>query len=257
MVRADVRDIRPCGAQPPGGHSHLIHIRVLAGNMILPVNLYDLPIARILHTIVFLVSQKLHNQPVQILRSRADHNLIWIDKHSSKRLQMLRNCRPQFPDASGRGCLHQLTALIGDDAPQNFRPYGKGEQLRVHPVIRQIHRIAGSFLRDVNVQGNTALSLHLLHAFKLRHIIPLLRNGINIPFADQLVIGVLNGNGTNTVIFCESPLGRQLFSLLQISRQNVLLYALIYVFVQRPLRLGKVISKHLLFSHMAFNLFSI
>ena len=109
MVGADVGNIRTGPLQRIHGNALVIQPPVPAGNAAPLVHLGDFFIPRILQTISGSGSQKLDQQTIQILRSRAHHDLIRIHQHGTVRLQMLCNrLRKALVPPAGEGSINSL-----------------------------------------------------------------------------------------------------------------------------------------------------
>ena len=85
VCRADMCYLRVCFLYKLHADSLLIHLHRQTFCIVALVYLADFLIARILHTVYLVRTQKLHKQSVQILCSRSDYYLVRVHIHTAKR----------------------------------------------------------------------------------------------------------------------------------------------------------------------------
>ena len=89
-----------------------IHGNVIAGHLMSGIDLIDLVVARIFHGIFFVKAQKLDQQPVQILRSGTDNDLLRFNVQIAISLQVICDRLTQFQDSPTRRIRHKLFLIL-------------------------------------------------------------------------------------------------------------------------------------------------
>ena len=112
----------------------LIHLHRQAFCIVALVYLADFLIARILHAVYLVRTQKLHKQSVQILCSRSNYYLVRVHIHTAKRRQMACYRFTKLPHSATRRHRQKLLLPKRNRLSHELCPYGKWKVTRVCPV---------------------------------------------------------------------------------------------------------------------------
>lgn len=178
----------------------------------------DFVIAGIFYGNFFSAAKKLNQHGIKGFGSRTDDNLLRGNAHIAEGCQIAGNCQAQLVNAADCLTLKQLLVAGGKDGAHFVGPLGKGEALGGGGVVTEIEKEGGGGGRGTGGgigllgggrgrwrggRGTCRCDISYKKAFLL--------NRINIAFANQLLVGILNGDDADTQMGGQRPLGRKLF----------------------------------------------
>ena len=200
--------------QPRAVQRHGHHLRLIA-----PVDAGDLAVARILHGVALVPSQKLHQHIVQLLRAGADDDLLLIHRHAPELSEIGGDGTAQLRRALRRHGTQQAGTLLQDGLAHQARPDGEGEILRRNGVGDQIH------LPDVlgRWRGLLPVGRGGQRTLDGADVVALLLHAVDIPLRHQLLVGVLHRDDADLQMSGQRPLGGQLLPCRQPPGEDIVL----------------------------------
>ena len=202
-----------------------VHGRADAPDTAGGVDLADFAVARFLHGIGFVPAQKLDQQVIQEVRSRADEDVFRVNMHPTEGGQVTRNGLAQLRDSLVGQGQQQFFAVIQHDLPLEAGPDGKGELLGA--VGSEIQQEFPFGFRFPGFRSGLGPGV----AFHRFHKIAYLFLGADIALGQELVIGGFHGDLADFQILGQSALGGQLFTGPERAGKNVAADAAVERFV--------------------------
>ena len=133
MVRGwDMRYIRAAFYKLFTGDSLLVKRYSNALYMVRRIDFWELVIAGVFHRKAKLATQKLNQQIIKVVRSRADYDLLRLGIHSSRSVKIIADCRAEFLCAAGWYRLQQRCSLFQNYRTHKSCPHGERKQVVVY-----------------------------------------------------------------------------------------------------------------------------
>ena len=241
---ADMGYIRSAGRQPAGIQAFPVHLDITAVCPAAPVDGIQFLIPRVLDGIDPVRSQKLDQHRVQIFRSGTDDDLVRIDGHPAEGGKVGRDGLTQLPDPLTGRHGQQVLLPSGNGLPHQLSPDRKREIRALCPVRGKVEYGFAALPPFVNVEIPAAGLRRKGQLRDIRNKIAFPGKGVHISLTDQLLIGVLNGNGTDAQIGGQGPFRRHFLIDPQPALQDVIPDAFIQMLIQRSSCHIHVISQH-------------
>ena len=180
-------------------HRHPAHIK----------NLVQLAVAGVFERIHAVAPEQLDDQVHQVLRTRADQNVVRRDIDAAEVIQIPRDLLTQLGRAARVGRAQQAVGVFAQHAARQPRPRCKRETLRIHDIRAEIV-LAVVRRHGMRMRRRRFGRLRLCRDGQLLlHKIPAPRLGDDIAFREQLAVGGLHRDLADAQIRGQLALARQ------------------------------------------------
>ena len=209
MRRGDMYHVGAAFLQPVDADALGVHIDKTAADLITLVNLVDFFVAGIFDGVHFVKTEKLYQKPVEVFCARADEDLFRSHVHIPKLPEMSGDGFPQFIDAAAGRLGHQFRVFILHGLPHKFCPDRERKVFGAGLVAGKVCVIYRRLFFGRRVRFPEGRRRQKASG-KVRDIVALFRERVNVPFREQLGIGVFHRDGADAQVGGEASLGRKL-----------------------------------------------
>ena len=200
VVRRGVQDLCAAHFQRSQAHAALIHKHGRSPCAAERVDARGLGVAGVLHAVDGLAPEQLDDEVIEVLRARADDDLLRRGGDAAEAVEMLRDGPAQRVRAVRRRGAQQRLALLAQHAAHELCPHGKGKVLRPAAAGAEIEQPRTLRLRRAPGRGAPGRGGVPLH---VGDVVAALLARVEIALRLELGIGVLHRDDRRLQMACK------------------------------------------------------